>query len=343
MIIARENVDAEFLEKYAEKIALIIKKDFRFAGAVITDSEFMNLSDEWSQKTLVAFINQKLRISVHKRLSKKSEQTRSEKAPSDSKKNEPDRDESSKPTRSKIIEEYSPPPQPPSNLINRKRPKYYFNDESLFTSFRKNPKEFLETHKDVVYKALAFFLLFVVTSIDFHGLSASSNRPTVTKTEQQSQPIQPPKTLQTLDDSEKQTRKSLSGENSSDIAIKIEKVEKEKSADFMLAFQKYWSDLNNRDFSSAYNSITGSQKDLMGSLEDYRSGYSTMIENKLTDAKILEKTDHTARISYTLQAKDRIDGKIKVQVFRGVASLVNSNGVWKIDSMEADLINSFNE
>ncbi len=77
LIIARENFNTELLEKYADKMALIIKKDFRFAGAVITDSEFMtldflkensfrlnrvfnNLNDEWSQKTLVAFINQKL-------------------------------------------------------------------------------------------------------------------------------------------------------------------------------------------------------------------------------------------------------------------------------------------
>lgn len=43
LIIARENFNSELLEKYSDKIALIIKKDFRFAGAVITDSEFMTL------------------------------------------------------------------------------------------------------------------------------------------------------------------------------------------------------------------------------------------------------------------------------------------------------------
>ena len=108
-------------------------------------------------------------------------------------------------------------------------------------------------------------------------------------------------------------------------------------------FRSYLDKLNRRDFTEAYAMMTDAQQNQMGVFENYRHGYDTMIENTLTDVSIMEKSDTRFKVSYTLQAKDRIYGRVKVQIFQGVGTLVKVSDVWKIDHLEARLVNSFNE
>lgn len=362
---------------------------------------------------------------------------------------------------------YAPPSAPPNNFMQRNRPRYYFDDESLFSLFRKDPKEFLIQRKDIFIKAFVFFLFFMLTSFNFGGSGKRVNtKPPVPVTNQETttpapivttvpaKPYQLPSTVDMhnvsselslgaicLGDSlervhaiigsqeriydnndgfirhhypdmevvvknnivealvsktakvetkrglhQNSTRQdvittygrdyelsemngntlleypfiSLHGKKSLlRFALKNEVVEyisvrtisdeqqKPKPAEqedgSMQVFRQYWDKLNSRDFAGAYNLMTDKQQNQMGEFENYRSGYNEMIENSLTDARILEKADNFVRISYTLQAKDRVNGQIKVQIFQGNAVMVKLADGWKIDNLEAKLVRAFNE
>lgn len=366
------------------------------------------------------------------------------------------------------VEVYSPPPAPPDVFIQKNRQQFYFEEESLFASFTKDPQEFLIQRKDILIKAFLFLLLFIVTSVDFGSLGkiSHSTAPSATymnKTNTQSTPSQNDsaekshKIPSRLDMHDAASDLSLGaiclGDNLDRVhallgkeetitnnndgyfryyypdievvvqnntvealvsrtakvetkrgvhqnsakqeviktygrdyelfelngntvleypfisshgkksllrfALKKEVVEyisvrtvsdeqQEKNSVkqediFMQVFRQYWDKLNNRDFAGAYNLMTDKQQNQIGEFENYRNGYNEMVENKLTDVKILEKNDNFARVSYTLQAKDRINGQIKVQIFQGNADLLKSSDNWKIDNLEAKLIRAFNE
>lgn len=368
-------------------------------------------------------------------------------------------------TQKKVI--YTPPPAPPSNFMQRNRPRYYFDEESLFSSFRKDPKEFFIQRKDIFIKGFVFFLFFMLTSYDFSGSGKITNtNPQVSVVNQETttyvpvvptisiKPYHLPSTVVMrnvsselslggicLGDSlekvydvigsqeriydnndgfirhnypdmevvmknnivealvsktakvetkrglhQNSTRQdvittyghdyelceingntlleyrfiSLHGKKSLlRFALKNEVVEyisvrtisdeqqmpkpAEQEDSSMQVFRQYWDNLNNRDFTGAYNLMTYKQQNQMGEFENYRSGYNEMIENNLTDVGIIEKTDDFIHVSYTLQARDRVNRKIKVQIFQGNAILVKLAEGWKIDSLEANLVRSFYE
>lgn len=362
---------------------------------------------------------------------------------------------------------YAPPPAPSNNFMQRNRPRYYFDEESLFSSFRKDPKEFLIQRKDIFIKGFVFFLFFMLTSFNFSGSGKRTNtKPPIPATVQETttpaptvvtipaKPYQLPSIVDMhnvtselslgaicLGDSlervysvigsqeriynnndgfirhnypdievvmknnvvealvsktarvetkrglhQNSTRQEviatygrdyeLSEMNGNTLleypfisshgkksllrfALKNEVVEyisvrtisdeqqnpkpAEQEDGSMQVFRQYWDKLNSRDFAGAYNLMTDKQQNQMGEFENYRSGYNEMIENKLTDVKIIEKTDIFVRIAYTLQAKDRVNGQIKVQIFQGIAHMVRLADSWRIDNLEAKLVRAFNE
>lgn len=374
---------------------------------------------------------------------------------------------------------YIPPPPPPPNEMKLNHHEYYFYEESLFDSITRDPKEFFRQRKDILYKALAFFLLFVLTGVNFtgsNGRHSSSPPPSVATSEEQ--PPAPTVTtvlhkkysLPSKDEMHRVTSElslggislgdkmsnvhDLIGQNTRvrnddfgftryyypDIEVvtkrndgngeliealvsKTPNVETKRGvhqhsakqdvisrygSNYLLSeqdgntlleypflsahgkksllrfalkgdsveyisvrtisdeiqqpvaeqpvadkpagdnvalqiFRSYWNKLNNRNFAESYAMMTESQQNQMGVFENYRRGYDTMIENKLTEVSILENSDTVFKVSYTLQAKDRIDGRVKVQVFQGTGILVKVGDDWKIDHLEALLVNSFNE
>ncbi len=358
-----------------------------------------------------------------------------------------------------------PPSAPSEKFTRRIPPQLYVDDEGLFSSFMKDPQEFLIKRKDILVKALVFFLIFIVTSYDFRNIGSSNvpyspiitqgTKPKPNASSQNIPEVRPYKLPSKSDmhnvssdlslgaiclgdnldkvhsllgkegairdnqdgflrydypdvevvvknnvvealvsktsnvdtkralhqDSTKQEVISTYGrdyelseingntlleypfvsehekksllrfalknnvvEYISVRTLSDEKVTSAQKEDVAVqTFRLYWDQLNIREFSKAYDMMTGVQQNRMGEFESYRSGYADMIENKLTDLKVIEKSDNIVRVSYTLQAKDRINGKIKVQIFQGNGILIKSGDNWKIDSLEAKLTRTFDE
>lgn len=366
------------------------------------------------------------------------------------------------------VEVYSPPSAPPDVFIQKNRQQFYFDEESLFNSFTRDPQEFLMQRKDILIKAFLFLLLFIVTGVNFGSLGKIShstvpsatyvNKTNTPSTSSQNSSVEKshkiPSRLDMHDaasdlslgaiclgdkldrvhallgkeeiindnndgyfrynypdmevviqrntvealvskTAKVETKRGLHQNSTKQEVIKTygrdydlfelngntvleypfvslhgkksllrfalkneiveyisvrtvsdeqqEKIPAKQEDIFMQVFRQYWDKLNNRDFAGAYNLMTDKQQNQIGEFENYRTGYNEMIENKLTDVKVLEKNDNFARVSYTLQAKDKVNGQIKVQIFQGNANLVKLSDNWKIDNLEAKLVRTFNE
>jgi len=104
----------------------------------------------------------------------------------------------------------------------------------------------------------------------------------------------------------------------------------------LTAMQAYHKAISNRQYQDAYGMMTSDMQNAMGTFENYRNGYRSTLSSTVTDTKVLSADGNRVRIGYTLRARDRANGgRVLVQVFSGTAIMVNSNGRWYIDEMQA--------
>lgn len=102
------------------------------------------------------------------------------------------------------------------------------------------------------------------------------------------------------------------------------------------AMQAYHKAISNHNYQDAYGMMTPDMQNAMGTFENYRNGYQSTLSSTVTDTKVLSTDGNRVRIGYTLRARDRAKGgRVLVQVFSGTAIMVNNNGRWYIDEMQA--------
>lgn len=106
------------------------------------------------------------------------------------------------------------------------------------------------------------------------------------------------------------------------------------------ALLAYHQAISNQDIVRAYNLMTKDRQQLLGGLDSMRRGYSTTISSTIVDAKPSYVSPTKVVFQYKLNAKDAIDGRIKLQTFTGDVTMVNINGKWYMDDMTGDLIGS---
>ena len=102
------------------------------------------------------------------------------------------------------------------------------------------------------------------------------------------------------------------------------------------AMQAYHKAISNHKYQDAYGMMTPDMQNAMGTFENYCNGYQSTLSSTVTDTKVLSTDGNRVRIGYTLRARDRAKGgRVLVQVFSGTAIMVNNNGRWYIDEMQA--------
>ena len=104
------------------------------------------------------------------------------------------------------------------------------------------------------------------------------------------------------------------------------------------ALLAYHQAISNRDISKAYYLITPERQQLLGGLDSMRRGYSTTISSTIVDAKPSYVEPNKVVFQYKLNAKDSIDGRIKMQTFTGDVTMVKINGQWYISDMTGNLV-----
>lgn len=104
------------------------------------------------------------------------------------------------------------------------------------------------------------------------------------------------------------------------------------------ALLAYHQAISNRDISKAYYLMTPERQQLLGGLDSMRRGYSTTISSTIVDAKPSYVEANKVVFQYKLNAKDSIDGRIKMQTFTGDVTMVKINGQWYISDMTGNLV-----
>lgn len=104
------------------------------------------------------------------------------------------------------------------------------------------------------------------------------------------------------------------------------------------ALLAYHQAITNRDISKAYYLMTPERQQLLGGLDSMRRGYSTTISSTIVDAKPSYVEPNKVVFQYKLNAKDSIDGRIKMQTFTGDVTMVKINGQWYISDMTRNLV-----
>jgi hypothetical protein len=97
----------------------------------------------------------------------------------------------------------------------------------------------------------------------------------------------------------------------------------------------YHQAISNHNTKAAYNMLTSSMQNQMGSYNSYAEGYRMTLTSVAGNLQVLSSDANHVNLSYDLRARDRAGSRVKVQNFSGSAELVLINGTWYIDSMTA--------
>ena len=105
------------------------------------------------------------------------------------------------------------------------------------------------------------------------------------------------------------------------------------------AFVEYHKNITDGNYSQAYNSMTSSRQNSMGTLQQYRSGFSDTISSEVTDLNLISNNGDSVTLEYVLDAKDRTsNGRVLYQQFKGQVEMVKVGNTWKINSGKSQKI-----
>lgn len=98
-------------------------------------------------------------------------------------------------------------------------------------------------------------------------------------------------------------------------------------------FREYYRFITNKKYHNAYDILTDKQKKRRGTFDEFVKSCANNIGHEVEDIRVKTKNNFTnVSIEYTLIVRDKQNnGKVKVQRFKGEATLIYSNARWFID------------
>ena len=104
-------------------------------------------------------------------------------------------------------------------------------------------------------------------------------------------------------------------------------------------FIKYHRAITNKNYREAYNILSYSQQQRMGSFENYVSGFANTISSEVTNLTLVSQETNSYTFEYTLTARDHYQGgRIKVQIFKGHVIMAEDNGNWYVQYAQSNKI-----
>lgn len=85
-----------------------------------------------------------------------------------------------------------------------------------------------------------------------------------------------------------------------------------------------------KQYRTAFNYLGQEMQNYVGGYDKFVNGYATTISSKVANMNTISSDSNNAVIEYILEAKDRINGAIVEQRFKGKATLKKIDGNWKI-------------
>ena len=110
------------------------------------------------------------------------------------------------------------------------------------------------------------------------------------------------------------------------------------------AFLNYHQALRDKRFDDAYATLTVDQQRRVGDFNSYRAGYANTLSSEISNLSTVNMSEDSVTLDYELIARDRIQGNgVKVQTFRGQATLINVGGNWFISYAKSAKVDEYIE
>ena len=94
--------------------------------------------------------------------------------------------------------------------------------------------------------------------------------------------------------------------------------------------QQYYSDINNKDYQSAYN-LWGPALKKTQSESSFASGYKNTVQDNVTINNVLTLTNGSVRVNITLHSTDQTpSGPPNPSTYQGYWIVGQENGAWKL-------------
>ena len=109
-------------------------------------------------------------------------------------------------------------------------------------------------------------------------------------------------------------------------------------------FINYHRAITNGNYRIAYDTLAAEQQQRVGNFDDYAAGYANTLSSEVDDLLTVKESDDSVTLNYRLTARDKTpDGKVKVQLFDGQATLVKVDGRWLIVNARSQRVNQYVE
>lgn len=106
------------------------------------------------------------------------------------------------------------------------------------------------------------------------------------------------------------------------------------------AFVEYHRAITNKDYNSAYATLTTEQKQRVGNFNSYSAGYTDTLSSEVSNLSTVSVSDDAVTFNYRLTARDKTsDKRVKVQIFDGQVTLVKIDGRWYISNAKSHRTN----
>lgn len=110
------------------------------------------------------------------------------------------------------------------------------------------------------------------------------------------------------------------------------------------AFLNYHQALRDKRYDDAYATLTVDQQRRVGDFNSYRAGYANTLSSEISNLSTVSMSEDSVTLDYELIARDRIQGNgVKVQTFRGQATLINVGGNWFISYAKSAKVDEYIE
>ena len=93
-------------------------------------------------------------------------------------------------------------------------------------------------------------------------------------------------------------------------------------------FRNYYRAITDGNYREAYDTLSNAQKQRMGDFNSYVSGFSTTISGEVIDLRLVSSDADSRTYDYTVKARDRDRGRVKVSIFKGQVTMAKDRGRW---------------
>ena len=108
-------------------------------------------------------------------------------------------------------------------------------------------------------------------------------------------------------------------------------------------FINYHKAITDKDYRKAYDTLSYNQRQAVGDFNSYVNGYTNTISSTVENLTLVGSTDDSYTFDYKLIARDRYQGRVKVQMFNGRVTMAKDKDGWFIRSANSTKTNEYVE